>query len=76
VSALSLNVLRKRIMVVALQGRKAREEVAVTLLLDSAAQRECDRRRGCGGAVTTLHDYTTCPSHKCGRCDHTTSNFV
>jgi len=49
VSALSLNVLRKRIMVVALQGRKAGEEVAVTLLLDSVAQRECDRRRAAAG---------------------------
>ena len=49
VSALSLNVLRKRIMVVALQGRKAGEEVAVTLLLDNAAQRECDRRRAAAG---------------------------
>jgi hypothetical protein len=49
ISALSLMVLRKKLMVVALQGRKPGEEVAVTLLLDSAAQRECDRRRAAAG---------------------------
>ena len=45
-SALSLEGLRKRIMVVALQRRRDGEEVALTLLLDSAAQREWDRRQG------------------------------
>jgi len=49
VTALSLKMLRKRLMVIALQGRKAGEEVAVTLLLDNAAQRECDRRRAAAG---------------------------
>jgi hypothetical protein len=48
-SALSLKMLRKRIMVVALQRRKAGEEVALTLLLNSAAQREWDRRQGAVG---------------------------
>ena len=48
-SALSLMMLRKKIMVVALERRKAGEEVAVTLLLDNAAQRECDRRRVAAG---------------------------
>ena len=45
-AALSLEGLRKRIMVVAFQRRRAGEEIALTLLLDSAAQREWDRRRG------------------------------
>lgn len=48
-SALSLNVLRKRILAVAVLGRKPGKEVAVTLLLDNAAQRECDRRRAAAG---------------------------
>jgi hypothetical protein len=43
-TALSLMMLRKKIMVAALQGRRPGEEVAVTLLLDAAAQREWDRR--------------------------------
>lgn len=45
-AALSLEGLRKRIMVVALQKRRAGEEVTLTMLLDSAAQREWDRRQG------------------------------
>ena len=49
VSALSLMVLRKRLLVVALQRRVAGEEVAVTLLLDAAAEREWNRRRAALG---------------------------
>ena len=49
VSALSLNVLRKKLMVVALQRRVAGEEIAVTLLLDAGAEREWNRRRAAAG---------------------------
>jgi hypothetical protein len=48
-TALSLMVLRKKLLAVALQRRKAGEEVAVTLLLDSAAEREWNRRRAAAG---------------------------
>ena len=46
-TALSLKMLRN--MVVALQSRQAGEEISLTLLLDSAAQREWDRRRATVG---------------------------
>jgi len=49
VSALSLQVLRKKLMVAALQRRVPGEEIALTLLLDAAAQREWDRRLGMTG---------------------------
>jgi hypothetical protein len=44
----SLKELRRKITVAVLMGRRTREELMVSFLLDSAAQAEWNRRQGAG----------------------------
>ena len=48
-TALSLEGLRKRVLVVAARMRRPNEQIAVTLDLDAAAEAEQDRRRAAEG---------------------------
>ena len=48
-TALSLEGLRKRVLVVAALRRRASEELMVVLELDPSAQAEYDRRRAAAG---------------------------
>ena len=48
-TALSLEGLRKRVLVVAAMNRRPNESIAVVLDLDASAQAEHDRRRALSG---------------------------
>jgi len=58
-TALSLEGLRKRVLVVAALGRRPNEQIAVTLDLDPTAQAEHDRRR----ALSGVRDGAARPPH-------------